>query len=62
MRQHREVGEFAGKLGIDLLIAVGSDAKYICEGASGGSVQVLYSSAVKMSFLKRYVTLQDTEI
>ena len=45
MRQHREVGEFAGKLGIDLLIAVGSDAKYICEGASGGSVKTVFFSS-----------------
>ncbi len=45
MRQHREVGEFAGKLGIDLLIAVGCDAKYICEGASDGGLKSVFFSS-----------------
>lgn len=41
-RQHYEVGNFAGNLDIDLLIAVGKDAKYIYEGAAGGKAERVF--------------------
>ena len=41
-KQHFEVGLFARGLRIDKLIAVGSEAERIAEGASGGGLQVMY--------------------
>ncbi len=40
-KQHFEVGLFARGLRIDKLIAVGSEAERIAEGASGGGLQVM---------------------
>ncbi len=42
--QHREVGRFAAGLDIDRIIAVGSDAREIFEGAQGGRAEVMYFS------------------
>ena len=41
-RQHFGVGLFAGGLKIDTLIAIGTHARKICEGADGGNPQTAY--------------------
>ena len=41
-RQHRGVGVFAKTLGIDTLISVGKDARFIAEGAEGGKIKVIW--------------------
>ena len=41
-RQHFGVGIFAGGLKIDTLIAIGTHARKICEGADGGNLQTAY--------------------
>lgn len=41
-RQHFGVGLFAGGLKIDTLIAIGTHARKICEGADGGNLQTAY--------------------
>ena len=42
LRQHLNIGVFARSLGIDLLVAIGTDAAKIAEGASGGRLRTAY--------------------
>lgn len=60
-RLHRSVGLFIRNLNIDTIIAIGSNAAHIAEGASGGNAEVAYYED-KESFcreLSRFVGLDD---
>ena len=58
---HREVGETAGQLKIDLVITIGELAKEIHKGALAGAGQCLHLRQRK-NFLNRWMTLSKQAI
>ena len=61
-RYHREVGEYALKSGIDVVISVGKNAKHISLGAEGGNTRAIHFDKQELlkEVLDQWIRTGDT--